>query len=302
MTITLPAPSPDPETQRQLEEARGQVAELITAGPLYSSLTLKARSDGQGQPLVLELIPDGIERECEVCGSSGHRTRWDRDDIVAAFDLPGSPVMFSYRCRNCGAARLYVTLAVSCPTRSLPGRPVAVAIEKVGQSPRMELKAPKRLEQSLGGHAGLYRKAITCRHQGYGIGAVAYLRRIVEETTDTLLDLVRDVLASEPGREAEITRLEEAKRGKVFDEKVKAAGEALPAHLRPGGVNPFGTLHDLLSSGIHRLSEEEALMIADATIASLEYLFTQLELHVRERKTFVERMKELEKLRQRTSG
>jgi hypothetical protein len=119
-------------------------------------------------------------------------------------------------------------------------------IAKVGQSPRYEVQPPKRLGQALGANAVLYRKALTARHSGYGIGAVAYLRRIVEDTTDQLLTLLRAALEFEPGGgAAAIRRLDDAKRGRTFDDKVKLAGEVLPAHLRPGGVNPFGILHDL---------------------------------------------------------
>jgi hypothetical protein len=206
-------------------------------------------------------------------------------------------MLLDYQCNNCETARFYVLLAIHS-RRHLPVGPLTIAVEKVGQWPKMEVRAPKLLEQALGTHVSVYRRALTSRHQGYGIGAVAYLRRIVEETIDTLLDLVAEVLKLESGNEGQVARLEEAKKGKVFDEKVKLAGDALPAHLRPGGINPFGTLHDLLSSGIHRLSEERALAVADAVIESLGYLFTELDVHVRARRAFVEKMKGLEKLRQ----
>src|SRR5881397_1533690 len=124
---------------------------------------------------------------------------------------------------------------------------------KAGQFPEFEITPPKDLETALGEHAKLYRKGITLRHHGYGLGGLTYFRRIIEETTDEMLDLVVGALEETQSDPTLIEKLKAAKEGKRYDDKVKLVAELLPQHLRPGGVNPFALLHELLSKGIHNL-------------------------------------------------
>jgi hypothetical protein len=315
MTIRIPDivpdPAPDPENERQREAetivARTAVATLLSEGSLYSPITVTVRPDERGNLLPsLDLVPSRITRACGLC--DGQRTQWERVGDVLSSKTPATPLMLEYRCRNCGRATYMVMLTIresSAPSRRLRGIPLptgAVEFVKVGQYPAPEIRIPKPLEKALGPHGFFYRRALTSRHQGYGIGAVAYLRRIVEDTIDTLLGLLRDVLTLEAGNEERVRRLDEAREGHVFDDKVKLAKEIIPPRLYSDGMNPFGLLHDLFSEGLHRRPEEQTLVIADRAIGSLEYLFTQLVAHVDERKAYVERMKRLQGLQGETGS
>jgi hypothetical protein len=51
----------------------------------------------------------------------------------------------------------------------------------------------------------------------------------------------------------------------------------LPPSLRPGGHNPIDALHDLVSDGIHRRSEEECIEIFDRVRFVFEYLFREID-------------------------
>lgn len=51
--------------------------------------------------------------------------------------------------------------------------------------------------RALGDHASSYKKGLICESHGYGIGAHAYYRRIVENIVNWLLEQVGDLLASE---------------------------------------------------------------------------------------------------------
>jgi hypothetical protein len=62
---------------------------------------------------------------------------------------------------------------------------------KVGQYPALSVSIPKALEKNLGKDAAaLYRKALISRNQGFGVGAVTYIRRVVEDKPDELLEVV----------------------------------------------------------------------------------------------------------------
>lgn len=43
-----------------------------------------------------------------------------------------------------------------------------------------EVTLSKEFEKALGARADLYRKGMTARHNGYGIGALPYFRRLIE--------------------------------------------------------------------------------------------------------------------------
>jgi hypothetical protein len=73
----------------------------------------------------------------------------------------------------------------------------------------------------------------------------------------------------------------------TYDEKLKLAAMALPASLTPGGANPLGELYGLVSEGLHDLSEEKCVAVADETRSVFEYTFTRLRAETEGRKDFV---------------
>lgn len=63
----------------------------------------------------------------------------------------------------------------------------------------------------LGEREETFKKGLTCESQGYGIGAYAYYRRIVEEVIDELLDGIADLMSGED-KEKYMEALEEKKK------------------------------------------------------------------------------------------
>ena len=99
---------------------------------------------------------------------------------------------------------------------------------------------------------------IGCFNHGYGIGAVAYFRRVVEERTDELIDVVAELAAASGEATAEVAKITAAKSERTYDKKLEVASAMIPASLRPGGINPLGRLHSLLSEALHTKPEEES--------------------------------------------
>ena len=83
---------------------------------------------------------------------------------------------------------------------------------KVGQLPPLRHEPPKELAKAMDEQdADYYTKALDCRNFNYGLGAVTYLRRIVEKRINDLLDLLAEVAQHESSGEDALTRIREAK-------------------------------------------------------------------------------------------
>jgi len=183
-----------------------------------------------------------------------------------------------YRCKNCENATFSAWIVW--------WREGSANFLKAGQYPKLEVTIPKEFAKALGAKRDLYVKGMTSRHAGYGIGALTYFRRVIEDTTDEMLDLLGEAMEATGADPTAREKLKKAKEGTRFEDKVKIAGEVMPVHLRPGGVNPFGDLYELLSAGLHNLTDEECCDIVDAMDRSLKFVCTQLKTHAEDAKAY----------------
>lgn len=183
-----------------------------------------------------------------------------------------------------------------------PGPPpstmtVVTHVMKVGQFPAPTIAIPKRLEKNLGEEAAdFYRKALMSRNSGFGLAAATYIRRVVEDKTNELIELAANVAEShqlDAETVAAIRRAADSTVYTTYDEKLKYASTVFPQSLLVGSYNPLSTLYSLVSKGIHGLTEEECIVIADDTTAVFEYVFAKLRTEITDRNAFIERMKRL---------
>jgi len=158
-------------------------------------------------------------------------------------------------------------------------------VKKVGQHPAWAIDPPKDLKDALGQYEALYKKGMICESQGYGIGAFAYFRRIVENIIDQMLADIGELLVSEERAKYEAA-LEKVKDSKIADEKIVVVKDMLPAVLRPGGANPLGLLHDAMSVALHALDEDECLALAEGVRKSLVMLSKHIALARQDRDEF----------------
>jgi hypothetical protein len=95
--------------------------------------------------------------------------------------------------------------------------------------------------------------------RGLGIGAFAYYRRIVQDQKVLIVERLEKA-AKRLGASAEVLALfAKAKDEDQFTNAIIAIKGALPGALFIGYHNPLTILHDVLSDGIHDLSDEECL-------------------------------------------
>jgi len=165
-------------------------------------------------------------------------------------------------------------------------------IEKVGQYPKPTIRPAKEIEKALGAYSDRYRKGLISESQGFGIGAFAYYRRIVEGVIDELLDSLTELLPDERQEEYRAA-LAKTKQSRVAQEKIDLVKDLLPDNLRPNGMNPLGILHHALSEGLHSLQDDKCLEMASQIRSVLEYLLTQVIGAKQAKRHFTESMKKL---------
>jgi hypothetical protein len=285
--MTEQAKSPSDKQASDLKEKAPTAEDFITKWPLYTPFPVDGRFDS----------PDRVSLQCLRCAKE---TTWLRGKEETYQLVEGGDGFYwvAYNCGLCESAQLLVVYRNSefkKVSGASPGstRTVATKIRKIGQAPPLSVSIPPSLEKNLGATcAALYKKALVNRNEGYGLGAVTYIRRVVEDKTDELIEVVSQ-LAEAHNVESEIVgKIRAAKNERsTYDNKLRIAATVLPASLVIDGVNPLGELYDLVSEGVHDLTEEECIAVADETKSVFEFTFTNLRAETKVRQEFVAKVK-----------
>ncbi len=258
------------------DELSEDLRTVLAEWPLYRKLRYK----GAGN---VKLLPSEISLYCSApdCVS---KTRWARTNPrMAPTTGPPLPGNLSEHCRlpDTGLSQPHYRCK-NCTDRSViyfclwNTDDAIVEFQKVGQYPAPSEEIDPVLRAQLQSEdLDFFTKAIRSRNFSYGLASVSYLRRVVENKMNWLLDLMGSALA-DPGKVDSLSALEKVKKSTQFADKVEIAKKVLPAHLRPGGSNPFDSLHDIASDGIHNRSDEECIEIFDQSRLSFEYLIKNL--------------------------
>lgn len=279
-TLSAPGNVPQPNSAPvkpaydHADEVR-KLGEFLATGPLYTRYGFpKEIAHG------IQKFPDTIQLFCAgTCQKeqtfectyrhAGRGTLMDR----------GWGELVAYRCRNCQTVNQkywYIWEVES--------------FWKVGQAPELKEWIDPKLEAALGPSKPLYRKAIRSRSFGFGIGSVSYLRRIIEDTTDTLMDLLRAEKWDEwTAQEQE--QFEKAQKTYQYSQKIDyAAGKILPANVFANGRDSFTALHDVTSSGLHGKTEPECIEIFDRCNLIFTHTFRTLHQHKQDREEFAAKL------------
>jgi hypothetical protein len=186
---------------------------------------------------------------------------------------------FYFRCSECDHNTLLCWIEVNYETSG---------IRKVGQSIAWSIEIPKELERDLGEDAKLYKKALVLLSQSYGIGACAYLRRIVENQINPLLAILLEMKQREGAAAEELEEIREAIKRKDFTSKIETAATILPSSITVEGHNPVKLIHDQLSINIHSLSDDEVMPIALRLKTAVEYAVVELNRQKKSKQRFID--------------
>jgi len=215
------------------------------------------------------LEPDVVELFCESCGTRrpyrDTRPRGMGAGRRAPSELSSGVYRMQFACQGCRSSAAVFFLQISIEEGW---------IRKLGQLPPWSIEISSDLARELGPEdADLVRKARICLSQSFGIGACAYLRRVLENQVDAILELLISALEAEGSDSSDI---EAVKDGKAADEKMRVAYQHAPTSIVVEGHNPLKLLHDQFSVGLHRLPEDDATDTALKLLHTLEFVVVEL--------------------------
>jgi hypothetical protein len=278
-----------PDQLDTVEALQESLSDVLTKWPLYRTFAYTGKnchsevSNSYGHKRRCGALPKQIRLFCEH-KECGYETLWEISDPTVYF---GSEFINrdSYTCRNCG--KKTVNYCFIWQENSS-----ANVFVKVGQYPELEERVPHALKQALDpDDLKLYKNALRMRNFNLGVAAVAYMRRIIENRMNDMLDILHEAALTHNAPAKTINRHKKMKAERRFKIKVDYAGDLLPANLRPvGKPNPMAVLHDLASDGLHAKSDEECVDIFDACRRTFEYVFGKLRVETEDAKNFVREM------------
>ena len=163
-----------------------------------------------------------------------------------------------YRCRNCRRRAKVFSLYAKRDAGKRSG-----IVFKFGEDPPFGPPVPARVITLIGPDRDLFLRGRRCENQGLGIGAFSYYRRVVENQKGRIIREMGRV-AGRLGAEPSVVALFEAAAAETqFSTAIERVKAAIPSVLlSEGKYNPLTLLHSALSEGLHDLTDEENLEVA----------------------------------------
>jgi hypothetical protein len=251
---------------------------FLETEPLYKKASFEKALIAQDSFMI-----DEIDAFCEKCKSSRsfHDMRSRGGGARNTFvQPPKEKILYhQFTCVSCKEdKRMYFVNQVVTDK--------IVTFEKVGEMPRQKLERDKQLEKFFSDDSDNYHKAIVCLANGYGVAAFAYMRRIIENNIEKLLELISDEVYSIDAEPELVKSLSDLKKESPMSDKIKIANKALPTYLKPDGLNPLGRLYQQLSEGVHSLPDDECLKKANSLKACIKFLISELSSRKEHRNNF----------------
>ena len=189
----------------------------------------------------------------------------------------------TYTCKNCSMSQVNY-LYFWQKKHDEPGY-----FFKAGQYPPIEEEIADALSSAFDKHnLVFYKTAVRLRNFNLGIGALGYLRRIVENHMNDMLDILHILAVDSNASPDVLAKLKDIKASHRFSEKIEYGEALLPKRLNPEGRrNPIGALHDLASEGLHSKSDDECVEIFDRCRKVFDFVFCNLKAEQEAGRRFV---------------
>ena len=286
--------------QKSVELAE-KLSEILVKGALYRAHIYQGttchglKRNQYGEETRWGVLPAEIKMFCS--DAACEQDTWWITDNPQVFFSSTFICERKYRCKNCGVHTAYYLFIWQ-------ERKENNLFVKVGQYPELEERIPKALQSALDAQdLKFYKNALRMRNFNLGLAATAYMRRVIENRMNDMLDILHEAGVAHNLPAELLERHQAVKEQKRFSDKIEYAGELLPISLRPAGKpNPMQILHELTSEGLHAKSDEECVDIFDACRKTFEFVFGKLRVDIEDAKAFVQGIATLAERRSKSSG
>jgi len=168
--------------------------------------------------------------------------------------------VLTFLCRNCEKKTILWSVWHGVPYTDTNGADPEnrIRIIKLGRLSDIHEPMPKRASKLLGKDRIFFFQALKSEREGLGIGAFAYMRRVVESRKDKIFDELIKVSEELKASSELVEELKRAKETWSFTDSVEKMPK-LPDALLMKGHNPLKLLHGALSHGLHSLDDKTCL-------------------------------------------
>jgi hypothetical protein len=161
-----------------------------------------------------------------------------------------------YVCRNCKRTQKKYALSLNLSTGGSGGA------YKFGELSQFGDPLPTRIFTLVGPDKELFLQGRRSENRGFGIGALTYYRRVVENQWERIVSEVTKVAERVGASPEVIAALTRVAKHTQFGRSVDSIKPAVPQMLLIDGHNPLTLLHSALSEAIHGRSDQECLELA----------------------------------------
>ena len=202
-----------------------------------------------------------LELHCTYDSCKG--VRFFRCIAVSNMETPLSQsainhLYLTYQCWNCKKTLKVYSLAAKIARL---GQPQGTCY-KFGEDPPYGPPISPKLIRLIQPDSDMFMQGRRCENQGFGIGAFAYYRRVVENQKNRILERIIKVSEKIGAPEDSINTLRQAMKVTQFSSALDMAKDVMPENLHINGQNPLRLLHGVLSHGVHELPDQQCLTLA----------------------------------------
>lgn len=251
---------PEPAGKAAPAKAPPTFKEFLEKSPPDIEVIVKGRASGPHEnrgpdrTTFFRLLAPELDLHCENCG--GTRAFKCTNQYVPTLNRGIVFTELNYECKNCKELNKFgkrFCLAVM-------GEGTNGLVQKIGEYPAYSPVTSRKVYDLIGeNHRGLFLQGRRAELRGLGIGAFAYYRRIVDDQKNMIIERLEKVAKRLGASEETLKVFARAKAKDQFTSAIKEIKDALPPALFISGHNPLIILYDVLSDGIHDLSDEECL-------------------------------------------
>ncbi|MFE1744744.1 hypothetical protein [Coleofasciculus sp. H7-2] len=284
------------DIEKRKEELAARLRSFLEASPLYTKLKIDLSCVTQTGDFFIDNRVNVISKECSICGAK--RDFKNNQGTIVVQEHLKARIKVQVQNIRTEIIHLQFTCTICKEEEALffiESNKEEGWIRKIGQVPPFDISIPKEIVKELGQDAELYKRARMCMSQSHGVGACAYLRRLVENQINVWLKLIYELKEYENADSEELKKIDDAIKSRNFSQKTEITYQSAPKSLIVEGVNPFKLIHDHLSGGLHGLDEDRCTEIAVELSEIVEYVVSELNRENKSKKKFLEKIRKVQK-------